>query len=1548
MSADNPGLLDRLKSVISGNAHDAAGSTAKDAVDTEVERVEHDPADTKQNAPEVSPTDLGARIMDAVEAVLGKDKAEEVGQSIADTARERPDERVSDIIGEQLQTYMGLDVEAARDSIAAEESGTTSAGEPDQAPDELGHYKDLKERYEGDKDKYLFRNTFVVAERLELNIEAYKTGQPGASGKPVSGGDIAMNVFELLQSNIFNSLIEIGLRDYFDKKYPARENDAVTTDEQKVRDIGGPLENEAGFVVDKTGAFRDDGLVATRDFDLKSQDAHNPSTGHYMGVDMTRDPDARSSDMSTTVWRSGRDMMDTAIVDGKAESIRLPDIRLVDFNDTRYLVDSFGKVLTHDGDRASGKEFVDHFPRLDVSAFRSTRPLIESAAVSKGMTVEQYKTSVTSTAQDSFVERNIPRLEAHKEYISKELLPELRDMAADYHAKIESLDTRIVEVTAIRDEVDSKPTEARGVSDQAVIDSCDAKLAQMTDAKLKMETSVVKMDVRIEKLEATVSQYDNASSVVASKQVDIETKFGVVVAADTDAVGKVSDADYGLTNEDIRGIGDVFKDLDADPRDIDPASSDPLDGESGEAPTNDKESPSGVDVEAPPVSEDVVVDAGDENHPEPVSEEELLEQIDAAVDGGIVAPEEDTGDGPTLDSSGRQDVGQEDEKASIHVDGPEQADNDVPGSGASTAMVGEEDGVLAVDASSTFPVLNDSEYKEHIESLFGDTRVEAAIIDGLPLTRDEYIEAIQMIRDSDGGISRDELVRYFEHNEPEGFIETGKDGNTHVLDGPPSVESWAAFEKAEAQSIGKPYYVGVDNDGTTHIDIQTPPDNKFWDIVDKVSPPVDVFPYSSTELADRLQDRVQAFYTGFDRDSTSNPPVYTERMSEFSDHINDVNCNRLPEGVQLPERECVSADDWKELQVERYAAAAAQILGDLGFERDNLNAYIDAHSYRSFDEDQNLQFIYDNVGEEEYDKVLHEYNELSGRIGYLDELEGVCQRIEEITASDISLDDKLYAIEEVGTSVISPEIMEEARLEAFQEDNAQDVSNDQPRAVEAAADPVEGPDAVQDPATNTDGIVEAPAPGEAGAVDEQPGEASVDRYANDLVAQPEADDTEKNALESAAPRQGDSPVEDAQSHHETAVIAEAHGNAGVSDDDRAVVADDDIRAERDMSSSAIDHGAACDRLDAEAATAMEHDAGVDQGDTHHEDAEEANREDKKESGGHEKGVDGEQGSDSVAVAAQAEHDDNTNAVGVTIEDIRDAMDKFFDQDAEGTFSFKEDFMDLHEGELNPLDLYQVLGEKAKEIDEQSDSKSPDEMDNLVDRTASVFDAIENAVIDSFKGQFDQLVDLIDAFKEDGVSGVFEKGLEMELDTKLHSLDGLVNIAEYLNEKLDPEWQADTDSIKESVCEKLEFANLNDSTIEKICDIVESLETIFHGFGAAMADIGSMFTHEDPVDAPTLDVEIGMEAAEGTAVQPDALDVADTADAGVELVNEDISALERQAVDPIGDLAQDLGTGGSELDVGDTAFRDFMTGEAGAGVDAAATADTAVEAAEILI
>ena len=164
--------------------------------------------------------------------------------------------------------------------------------------------------------------------------------------------------------------------------------------------------------------------------------------------------------------------------------------------------------------------------------------------------------------------------------------------------------------------------------------------------------------------------------------------------------------------------------------------------------------------------------------------------------------------------------------------------------------------------------------------------------------------------------------------------------------------------------------------------------------------------------------------------------------------------------------------------------------------------------------------------------------------------------------------------------------------------------------------------------------------------------------------------------------------------------------------------------------------------------------------------------------------------DAVIVASEEE--------SVGYEEIREALDRFIDQGPDGTFSLKEDFLDKYAGEIPEQDFYSAFADKVKEIEDEEKDEDKEVDANVIERLADAFSDIEDAAISSITYQAEHLVDLVEAICEGDWDSVGNMLMDSYFDKIEAQLSPIEHVADYLNDRFDPEWQADSETIKESI------------------------------------------------------------------------------------------------------------------------------------------------------
>lgn len=488
--------------------------------------------------------------------------------------------QLKDEVEQESQGTKESHVDAQTDKAAGDTSNRDSVNNQarnEQAVDK-DYYEKAKTDYDAIKTKYNFRNFFVCAQRLSLNIEAYKTGMPGDRGQKVSGGDIAMNVLELFRTNIFSSVMEVVIRDYFDRHFPAtNDNPKDVEKEPNVHVIGADRSDVAR---DASHTIFDNGYIE-RDDKSKGVDRgteQNPGFGRYMGADLTRDTRQDDRNIGVTVRNCGKGFQDSFVSNGNLETVRIPPIRMVEVQGNHYLIDPFGKTLysdvttdTKDIDLHE-KETHPYMRDFDISAGTKNEARIESLAQSKGMSVENYKDLISSKCMSDYVNNGLSFFEKHDAYLDKRVLVDLKEDILYTKDKIAFLDGVQADKSAELDK-----TIAQSPNDTDRINQLKSEISACKAGAADLETKLSAMEARLDKIQETRNLYMFANGLAQDDKFDTYTKFSAVASGEMNGHGKIDSVEYGVSEERLEHIEDLLEQLHYifdENRDIDKRDSD--------------------------------------------------------------------------------------------------------------------------------------------------------------------------------------------------------------------------------------------------------------------------------------------------------------------------------------------------------------------------------------------------------------------------------------------------------------------------------------------------------------------------------------------------------------------------------------------------------------------------------------------------------------------------------------------------------------------------------------------------------------------------------------------------------------------------------------------------------------------------------------------------------------------------------------------------------------------------------------------------------------
>ena len=260
------------------------------------------------------------------------------------------------------------------------------------------------------------------------------------------------------------------------------------------------------------------------------------------------------------------------------------------------------------------------------------------------------------------------------------------------------------------------------------------------------------------------------------------------------------------------------------------------------------------------------------------------------------------------------------------------------------------------------------------------------------------------------------------------------------------------------------------------------------------------------------------------------------------------------------------------------------------------------------------------------------------------------------------------------------------------------------------------------------------------------------------------------------------------------------------------------------------------------------------------------------------------GNRSVSSTGSREDDDDASIVagaeqGASKSDIFDALDKYLEQGEDGTFSFKEDFLDEKGDKISKEDLQEAFSEKIGEIEDEI--KSGDVDDDKIDKMSDVIGDIFDFQIEHYMSRIEDLGNFIDAILDRDFSSAGNMIIENFLDKVSADLEPLSKMADFINEHVDPDGAMAGESLKESIVEQLDNIGLDfsDANIDKIVDIADTLNNIFDGFENLLTGMAETYSADvdlgvDVMDAmPEMDSVDAHELAESLQAQAEITEAA---------------------------------------------------------------------------
>jgi len=524
-----------------------------------------------------------------------------MGRLVDDLGINNPD-RASKIYSSLEKSYDGnLDKMNAATTFAQHcDPASIKANSKEEVLERRINYDIAKDTFEDTKDKYAFRNIFASVDRLSFNIAAYRAGLPGAGGKLVTGGQIAINVLEVLRGNILDSIVEVGIKKALDKIVEAREaqvdrgierdtpdtpresnptaHDFEHPSEHIDRSVNAPPEQNADRETNKPEpVFRENGSIspkATKD-EIKTAseriDKSNPAGGNFCGADMKAEPRVFKG---ISTWSTDRNIeTHTVVIDGKEDRLSVQSMRVADVAGNRYLVDPCGKAIPIEVTKPTtlidiGTDGRGYIPSLDRMATKAESAKVEAYATANDKTVAEAKAEFSEKAVAAYIEKAETRIESHKTFLEGKV-SEHREVIDGYKDNIDRLSRAVEELKGKADRIGTDMPQE--VSAKAEL---EAKISELKDGIAKLEGAIDERQRTIDKYEATIERYRNAIDV-AKSDTSTSDKLSAVIEAESSATGRFETDLVGLNPADVEKIAkdleasdEVLADIDVAPEEV--------------------------------------------------------------------------------------------------------------------------------------------------------------------------------------------------------------------------------------------------------------------------------------------------------------------------------------------------------------------------------------------------------------------------------------------------------------------------------------------------------------------------------------------------------------------------------------------------------------------------------------------------------------------------------------------------------------------------------------------------------------------------------------------------------------------------------------------------------------------------------------------------------------------------------------------------------------------------------------------------------------------
>ena len=386
-----------------------------------------------------------------------------------------------------------------------------------------------------EKDRGTIRlpnDTFRMYHKMGETYNACKNGIE-VNGKVPTKIDVVVSAINFWKSNILESLIIGALRVAFDVE--KKPNDVENSGTDKNNTDADIKTNDVGFGARDISGVADNGHIdksgtsdkVTIDSEQRTYaKMFSSEAGKFYGADMTKAPD-RFSTKECVIYSTNADKVDgrgvIRVDSDSAQKVTFPDIRMVELNDNRMLVDPFGRILDINERFSKSPDFNGnngYLQGLDVSQGKAGA-FIEKEASLRGISPESFKEEISNEAISRFCDRVESTYREEASTLNNQA-GLMKNIASEYDKNCTILDKF------------GKICDQMGYDKLAKV--CDSAKSEYMSARDNILKDVEPISTRVAQLNARADAVEAAKA--EGRTVSLDERFQTAVTSEKEAVGR--------------------------------------------------------------------------------------------------------------------------------------------------------------------------------------------------------------------------------------------------------------------------------------------------------------------------------------------------------------------------------------------------------------------------------------------------------------------------------------------------------------------------------------------------------------------------------------------------------------------------------------------------------------------------------------------------------------------------------------------------------------------------------------------------------------------------------------------------------------------------------------------------------------------------------------------------------------------------------------------------------------------------------------------------